>query len=147
MKNPALRITGIALSAVMLAVCCGGDAIDAVYVSDVCDVCYASKFADDQVVVVYKHSECTVNQIRTLDDFSELALDSSTEIEKIEDLTYISGDVENNKLINREQFCQIICLTLKNRGEANVLRAIEILEKRNDLEHVGPNYHGHISFL
>ncbi|MCL2842603.1 MAG: S8 family serine peptidase [Oscillospiraceae bacterium] len=49
---------------------------------------------------------------------------------------------EENTLVNVDKFRRILLITLTEPGKENVLRAISILEQREDVRHAGPNYTG-----
>ena len=92
-------------------------------------------FADDRVLVTYKKSASIINKIHTADEFPGI------EIESIKDLTYIEGSVDSKETLNKEEFHQILMITLKNKGKEEVLNAISLLENRDDIQYVGPDYH------
>lgn len=100
----------------------------------ICNATLDDDFAEDCVLVTLKKAYSEINKKYTVDDFSEVAC-----IE-VKDLTYIP-DYENKPLLNKDDFHQILSIGLKNKGKKEVLNAIKILEKREDVLSAEPNYY------
>jgi len=81
------------------------------------------EFTDDRVIVVIEHEYGGINKVWYPSDFPDV------DIESIEDLTYVTGNIADKSYLNKENFTQIICIYLNNKSRENVLKAIESLEK------------------
>jgi subtilisin family serine protease len=112
------------------------------------------EFADDKVVVVL-NKEASMNfRTYTLEDFPSgffRRVDDSTALtmelvrrqlksEETGDWSELQLYVENSMLVDVENFRRILDLTLAERSKENVLQTIKILEKRDDVIYVGPDY-------
>jgi subtilisin family serine protease len=65
----------------------------------------------------------------------------SFEIEDIEDLTEIIGDIDSKLYLNKEQFHQILKIKLPQNNKENVLNVRTKLEKVEGILYAGPNYY------
>jgi len=90
-------------------------------------------FADDSVIVTFTKYDSGINRKRSKSNFAEI------EGETVEDLTYISD--AKCKLVNTNDFRQIVKIKLKKKGKEEVIKAIRKLEKRKDIESVEPVYY------
>lgn len=102
-------------------------------------------FADDRILVTIQNDYSLAFHTYTPEDFPEI------KCVKVEELTsgeYEKAIVEGNPLpddhpwkdqIDIHKYHQILCITLKNPGKKNVLKAIEKLEKRVDIIYVAPD--------
>ncbi|MBQ5994798.1 MAG: S8 family serine peptidase [Clostridia bacterium] len=91
-------------------------------------------FAEDKVIVIIKESESEINKVHSFDEFDNV------EIERVDDLTLIEGSVEEKECLIRNNFHQILKITLKSKGKQNVLEAVNKLQKNNSFLYVGPAY-------
>ena len=109
----------------------------------ICQADLSDEFSSDELIVILNNSASI-----KLDDYDE---DDFTEVGCIEvqDLTssYISklkeGNVtrsRSNLGVNVKTFNRILKLKIKNGNKSNILNAIKILEKRNDVLAVDPVY-------
>ena len=122
-------------------------------------------FADDSVIVVFKKSISDYSRIFTTKDFSEVKCKSIDDLtrfkrehiaekkaEKIASLEKTRGlsagkiEISDEQIIKEnnidvDNFQNMICLKLEEKGKDKVLEAIKILEKREDIIYAGPNYH------
>lgn len=92
------------------------------------------KFEDDSVIVTIKHECSSVNKIYRIEEFQH------TNIESIQDLTKINGNADNKELLNKDEFCQILLLKLKENGSEKVQLAIKEIEKLEFVKCAEPNY-------
>ena len=97
-------------------------------------------FKNDTVIVTLSSDYSYVNKDIDIDDFktnniidsSELCDDFNIEssnkiiIENIRDLTYIN---DPSRIINKDEFCQVLSISLKSSSKQTVLDAIKELEK------------------
>jgi len=112
------------------------------------------EFADDRVVIVL-NKEASMNfKTYTPEDFPEglfSRVDDSTaltmqlvrkqlEAEKTGDWSELELHIENAMLVDVENFRRILDLVLMEKSKENVLAAIRILEKREDVLYAGPDY-------
>ena len=67
------------------------------------------------------------------------------EIERIQDLTYISGDINEKQYLNLESFRQILKIDLPQDSKESVLSAVEVLENIDGILWAGPNYYQSVS--
>ena len=113
-------------------------------------------FADDSVIVVFKKSTSDYSKIFTTKDFTEVKCKSINDITKykrmliadkkaekiamLEKTRGLSADkieISDKEIIEEynidvENFQNMICLKLEEKGKEKVLEAIKILEKRED---------------
>ncbi len=104
-----------------------------------CSADLDDSFKDDTILVSLKHKDSEVNKPYSPEDFPEIQAVS------VEDLTYTVGG-EDNDLIRKEKFHQILSIQIKNTGKSNVLDAIEKLEARKDVHAVSPDYHEYVAY-
>lgn len=100
----------------------------------ICNATLEDDFADDCVLVVMKKAYSEVGKKYTIDDFSEI---ECTDVRNL----YYGSSHENNPLLNKDDFHQILKLELKIKGKKQVLDAIKILEQREDILLAEPDYH------
>lgn len=106
-------------------------------------------FADDRILVTIQNDYSLAFHTYTPEDFPEI------KCIEVEDLSTASGElakliVDGDPLPSRyppgwrewdiQNYNQILRITLKNPGKKNVLKAIEKLEKRDDILSAGPDY-------
>ena len=106
-------------------------------------------FKDDRVVVTLKHDYSEINASLTAADFKVKEVKPSkglnigsfkqSDIAKVENSVHIE-DPENNPLLNKEKFHQILTIKLGNPGKENVLAAILALEKLDNVLAAEPDY-------
>ena len=103
-------------------------------------------FSEDKILVSIQNDYGLALHTYTPEDFPEIAC---IEVEDLtdayfEDIQAILDGNPNPPAMGMDQidiykFHQILCITLKNPGKKNVLKAIKKLEKRVDIIHVGPD--------
>lgn len=109
-----------------------------------------AEFADDRILVVLTNEASISPKIYTTADFADIGCS------EVKNLTQASSDMvqailsgaensESDRLpcmnkVNIDTFQKILCLTLEEPGRENVLKAIEQLEKRSDVESAEPDY-------
>ena len=99
----------------------------------VCQATLQDDFEDDSVIVVMKQAYGGINKVYNENHFGNM-------FNEIQDRFYIEGVIEENDLVNVEEFHQILQLFLKTPGKTNVLEAIKELEKRDDILSAEPEY-------
>lgn len=92
-------------------------------------------FDDDSVIVVMDKITSEVNKVYALDYFGGI------DIESIDDLTYIEGEVCGDEKLNMENFHQILQLNLPYSSKQNVIDTITKLENVDGIFMVEPNYY------
>jgi len=107
------------------------------------DVIY--NFTDGDVVIVLTKTATRQFLTYTPEDFSEIdciSVDDITGLTVDHVRKYFAGEVkpEDEKLINYEKYRRILHLELKEKSKISVLNAIMILEQREDISSVGPNF-------
>ena len=111
-------------------------------------------FDDDIVIITLTSEYSDVNKPIVIEDFlinNILYIEDLTDeeiqfhlanndiiIENIEDITYIN---EPDRIVNRDDFCQIILIDLLNENKEVVLIAINELENLNFVEAAEPSYY------
>ena len=103
------------------------DTEDKVY----CNATIEDEFAEDRVVVVVKQKSGTT--IFTEHDFAEI------DVVAVENLSYPQEDAAIHSA-GQEGEKIILSLTLRDSGKRNVLNAIKLLEKREDVISAEPDY-------
>lgn len=63
------------------------------------------------------------------------------EAQNIEDLTYIEGNVNDKKYLNKEDFHQILKIELASNFKEEVIEAIHKIENLEGVLWAGPNYY------
>jgi len=106
-------------------------------------------FKDDRVIVTLKHTYSDINASLTTDDFKVLDVKGAnsssvgtfkqSDISKIEKFIQID-DLENNDLVNKENFHQILSIRIMNPGKENVLAAISAFEELENVLAAEPDY-------
>ena len=91
-------------------------------------------FEMDSILIVMNRNNSKINKRFTSKNFKEI------ESSEVQDLTQLTGDIENKNYVDYENFKQILLITLKKANKSEVIKAIKLLEKREDIEYVGPNY-------
>ena len=121
-------------------------------------------FNDDSVIVIFKESFSDYNKVFSVEDFPEIKCKEIKDLsnhtrevinkkktEKIDllkkeksystkDIAISDSEIINEFDIDIEDFINCICIKLSEKGKENVLKTIKILEKRNEILYVGPNY-------
>lgn len=106
-------------------------------------------FADDTVIIGLTKRATFEFKDYAIKDFPEVTL------ALVEDLTQYTNDMmqraastgfdkETGKELKIEKYRKILRLTLEEVGKENVLYAVSILEKRNDVQYAKPDYFGGI---
>ena len=90
-------------------------------------------FDDSCVLVVMDKYTGGINKKHADDFFGSFSKKS------IKDLTHITGDVEKNDLLDKENFHQILKIELKEKSKENAIKAIKQLEKIDGILWAGPN--------
>ena len=97
-----------------------------------CTATVEDNFATDSIIVVMKKSESEVNKVYSPSYFeNENVLD-------VEDLTYITGDVNKKKYLNSNNFRQILKLTVSATSKQDVLNIIHDVEGVDSVLNVSP---------
>ncbi len=114
-----------------------------------CKVFKEQDFVDDEVVVIFT-KEATLQ-------FLDYTPESFPEIDciAVNDLTIGTVDYVKNELngvpnekemaVKVENFRRMLCLKLGKNDKKNVLKAVEILSRREDIETVTPNYYDQVA--
>ena len=119
-----------------------------------CDATIEDDFADDKIILVLNNKESLMFRNYKLDDFAEVAcieIEDLTEktcevikqqfdAEKTGDWSELEKRIENDTLVNINNFHRILSLTLENPSKENVLKKIKVLEKRPEILSAEPDY-------
>lgn len=108
-----------------------------------CNATIDDNFTDNEVLVVLTNEESLEFNEYTINDFSEIncvAIDDLTDGYKDKIEQQLNGTYVGNNPITLETFNRILKLTLPINSKQNVLDVIDILEDRNDIISVEPNY-------
>ena len=111
-------------------------------------------FADDRVVIVLNQAASMNFKTYTPKDFPEIrcnqVIDSTDlimevvrqqiEAEKTRDFSKLKERIKTGMLVDVGKFRRIFDLVLPVKSKENVLEAIKLLEKREDILYVGPDY-------
>lgn len=90
-------------------------------------------FEDDSLIVVMDKYISGYNKNQNM------IFDSIAGIENIEDLTYITGHLDEKEYLNRESFRQILKISLQEESKQNVLNTIDNIEKLDGVMWAGVN--------
>ena len=111
--------------------------------SEIDDLCNED-FANDRVIIVLTKEATRQFLDYGPEDFPELELD------EVVDLTSFTVDwvekkikgipTDREMLVNVEEFKRILSLRLANPSKKNVLRAVALLEQREDVQSASPSY-------
>lgn len=115
-------------------------------------------FVDNRLRVVLTKEATLMFKEYTALDFSEIGATSvidlmpgSTELAKKQVLAEQTGDyseiqeyVDNDRLLDLDTYKILLSITLDKKSKENVLRVIEILKQRDDVEDASPDYYGQI---
>jgi len=118
------------------------------------DATLEDDFADDSVVVILTKAETFKFKTYTPKDFPGincLLVTDSTEFgmeivkqqleaEKTGNWSKLQDRINNGMLMDVDSFRRILDLHLAVKSKENVLKAIKLLEKRNDILYAGPDY-------
>lgn len=107
-------------------------------------------FKDDRVIIVLKPQYSSiggkfdVSRFETQPSKDENGTSKPIIFTRVEDMYYIAD--KDNALVNKEQFGNILCLYLQEKGKQNVLDAIAQLEKREDVWFAEPSYNYKVKY-
>ncbi len=117
-----------------------------------CSATLDDQFADDRLLVVLNHSTSSKLKTYTEKDFAEVSVKSvhdltqntKTKLQTARNVTskgvaLLKDDAEQLVWI-QENYNQILSLELQSKGKENVLKAIKLLEAREDVLCVAPDY-------
>lgn len=91
-------------------------------------------YTSDCIIVEMKHEISEINKVYDESFFGNI------DIEEITDLTYINNPDDPNLLLNRDNFNQILKITLVEKTKDNVNYAINVVSQNQWVESVTPNY-------
>ena len=97
---------------------------------------YNDMFDDSCVMVVMSEKG-----ISAINKKYELSYFGNCQLESIEDLTYITGDINDKPSLNKEDFQQILKLTLLNKSKQSVVDTLYELRTVSGIQWAGPNYY------
>jgi len=86
----------------------------------------------DSVLVIMSTRLSAPNKVHEKSFFGDI------EILYIEDISFVEGDID--AYLDNENFRQMLLLRLSINCKANVIRAINHLQKINGIHYVGPSY-------
>lgn len=92
-------------------------------------------FDGSSVLVTMTEEMSEINKVYSPSFFGNI------EIESVEDLTYIEGNIEEKLYLNRDSFQQILQLHLPIDSKENVLSVIQEVEQISGVEEASPNYY------
>ncbi len=90
-------------------------------------------FEDDSLIVVMDKYISGYNKNQNM------IFDSIAGIENIEDLTYITGHLDEKEYLNRESFRQILKISLQEESKQNVINTIDKIQKLDGVLWAGVN--------
>ena len=90
-------------------------------------------FEEDSLMVVMDKYVSGYNKNQNM------IFDSIAGIENIEDLTYITGHLDEKEYLNRESFRQILKISLQEESKQNVLNTIDKIQKLDGVLWAGVN--------
>lgn len=119
-----------------------------------CTATVDEKFDDKSIIVTLNNSESLLFKDYTVSDFADIdcikvedLTEFSTEIvreqliaEQTGDWSKLENRIENNMLIDIDNFHRVLCLTLNLNDKQNVLNKIKILEERTEIIIAEPDY-------
>lgn len=108
-------------------------------------------FANDHVIIVFDNDSSLKFDKYTTADFAEVDCKAVTDLSQASGKKVQAELSSANSLYNRstatntlsesvKNYNQIVCLELAETGKDKVLEAIDILEQRDDILYVGPDY-------
>lgn len=114
------------------------------------------KFAEDRVLVVLSNAVSTSDFNYNLSSFSDINCSSVSNLTQAatdilctrsNGVDLVQGAIQADSItfnnffdVDATSFHQVLCLTLDEPGKGNVLNAIEVLMKRQDVIYAGPDY-------
>ncbi|MCH5164049.1 MAG: S8 family serine peptidase [Clostridiales bacterium] len=119
-----------------------------------CKATLQDDFVDDAVIVVLNQNASFEFIDYVPEDFAEVNCEviddltgySTKVIKKYynaeQSISALKSNIEKKTSINVENYHRILCLTLKDKSKANVLKTIKQLETRDDVLIAEPNYIG-----
>ena len=125
-----------------------GDLDDNIYISPSAE----ENFADSRVIVVMSNEASLELNDYTTEDFPEVECKevkdfssskkekARNQLEKINYAFHNQTSLESENIVSFKNYNQIICIELQNIGKENVLNAINLLQKREDVLYVEPDY-------
>jgi len=119
------------------------------------------EFADDGVAIVLTKAASKNFRIYTPEDFPEIeclriidatvhtmdVIRQQLEAQRTGDWSKLKERIDNGMLVNEDNFRRIFYIELSVKDKLNVLHVINILEQRDDIFYVGPNYKMKLSAL
>ena len=119
-----------------------------------CNATVNEKFSDQSIIVTLSNAESLLFKDYVVNDFSDIncveiedLTEFSTEIvreqliaEQTGDWSKLKNRIENNMLIDIDNFHRVLCLTLDINSKQNVLDKIKILEERSEIIIAEPDY-------
>ena len=113
-----------------------------------------AEFSDSRVLLLLKHDVSMSEKEYSVDDFPELSIEKvenlssleeelindQLEAERTGDYSKLQGHIETSMLLNFDEYNRVLCLTLSEPGRDNVLRAVSLLNKRDDVLGAEPDF-------
>lgn len=93
-----------------------------------------NEFDNESVIVVMDEKTSNINKSYKNNYFGSMA-------QNIEDLTYIEGNVNDKKYLNKEDFHQILKIELSSNSKEEVIEVIHKIENLEGVLWAGPNYY------
>ena len=100
-----------------------------------CNVSEDEDFEDNSIIIILNRQTGGINKRLDSNFFGGI------EIKDIKDITYMTGDIAQRKYFDKENFRQILKLTLYEHSKENVIKTIKQLEKNDGILWAGPNYY------
>ncbi len=103
-----------------------------------CNATINDDFDSSTIQIVLNDVASASDKEYTINDFTEIDCSSVVDITKT-----ITDNIKNGNtnLIDSSNFKRVLNITITNPSKTNVLNAISILEQRNDVYSVSPNYY------
>ncbi|MBR7133003.1 MAG: hypothetical protein IKD04_05670 [Clostridia bacterium] len=101
-------------------------------------------FADNEIIVYFPKTTDIEKWKReyTVEDFPEIECIAVNNYEYIRELVLGENKTKSNKYMTTHR--RYVTITLKERSKENVLSAINLLEKREDIYYVAPQYYARL---
>lgn len=101
-------------------------------------------FDDGSVLVTLDKQHSQANKVHKSDFFYK---SKNNNIESIEDLTKVDGNIYAKKFLDAEDFNQILKLNLKEKSKQNVINVVKELENMDGIISVEPSYEMQLTAL
>ncbi len=91
-------------------------------------------FDDSSIIVIMDKKTSEINKVYSKEYFG------ACQIESIEDLTYITGDINDKEYLNANDFKQILKINLQNKSKQSVIETLRTMSIIDGIYWAGPSY-------